>query len=67
MDNETEAIFLRPFRVIGSDGLEVAMARFTNKDGADNLAKKMTGLQENWDRTDCHPPYRVQELVWKDV
>lgn len=58
----------RPYRVVGSDDVEVALARFHAKANAETLARQMTGLPENWDERNrrCRPPYRVQVMRWED-
>lgn len=59
----------RPYRVVGSDDIEVALARFVTLEAAENLAREMTQLAENWDKRNkrCRPPYRVQQRGWEDV
>jgi len=56
-----------PFRVVGSDDVEVAASRFQKREDAENLARGMNDLRENRDARKCRPPYRVQELRWEEV
>ena len=57
-----------PFRVVGSDDVEVA-GRFKTKEAAARTARQMTGLAENWGTKNkrCRPPYRAQEIGWVDT
>jgi len=59
----------RPFRVVGSDDVEVAYGRFVTRAAAENRARGMNDLRENWSESNkrCRPPYRVQELRWEDA
>lgn len=57
-----------PFRVVGSDDVEVA-GRFKTQEAAKRQAIGMNQLRENWDQRNrrCRPPYRAQEIGWVDI